>query len=55
MKKTVVFLLLILACEMVSSESEPCTSDKVFKTDACITNEACCSGGGYLSINGTDR
>ena len=48
MNKTVVFLLLILACEMVSSSTEPCTSDKVFKTDTCITNEACCSSNGYL-------
>jgi len=55
MKKTVVFLLLILACSIVSSTTEPCSPDKVFKTDSCITNEECCTGNGYLSINDTDR
>ena len=55
MKKTVVFLLLILACEIVHSASEPCSSEQVYKTNGCITNQECCTGGGFLSINGTDR
>jgi len=52
MKKTIIVLLLILACATVSSATEPCPSGEVFKTDKCITNEECCSNSGYLS---TDR